>query len=181
MDVLESYRIAQKILRKSGGSRNPEVICDCLGIWLEDGFDLANLKGMYSSANRHRTIFLNRRLEGYLRKFVLVHEIAHDQIPEHRRRARNNPYQELQFFGGKDNTEREANSVAAHILIDDGQMIELIKDGNTLQEIACLMEVPEDLVLIEIEDYSKLHPDFVVNIPRQPRGNYLKDYDDGSF
>lgn len=181
MDVAETYRIAQKILRKSGGSRNPEIICECLGIDLEDQFDLVHLKGMYSSANRHRTIFLNSRLYGFLRRFVLMHEIAHDQIPEHRKRARNSPYRELQFFGGKDTSEREANAVAAHVLIDDDLMIELIQEGHTLQHIACAMEVPEDLVLIEIEDYSKLHPDFIVNLPRGSRGNYLKDYDDGTF
>lgn len=181
MDVSESYRIARQILRKSGGSRNPEIICECLGITLEDNFDLVNLKGMYSSANRHRTIFLNRRLTGYLRRFVLMHEISHDQIPEHRKRARNSPYRELQFFGGKDTSEREANAVAAHVLIDNDLMIELIQEGRTLQQIACVMEVPQDLVLIEIEDYSKTHPDFIVNLPRESRGNYLKDYDDGIF
>ena len=78
-----------------------------------------NLKGMYSSADRHRTIYLHKRLTGYLRRFVLMHEICHDQIPEHRKRARRMPYKEIQFFGGVNQSEREANSVAAHVLIDD--------------------------------------------------------------
>lgn len=176
MNAVESYKIAQRILKKSGGSRDPEVICCCLGIELEDTFDLANLKGMYSSANRHRTIFLHKRLEGYLRRFVLAHEISHDQIPTHRKQARNHPYQELQFFGGTNNAEREANSVAAHILIDDNEMIELIKEGKTLQTVASELYVPEDLLLIALEDYTAIHPELNLDLPRPSKGNYLKDY-----
>ena len=110
MNATESYALAHKIIKRCDGSRDPEVIYQCLGIELEDSFDLANLKGMYSSADRHRTIYLHRRLEGYLRKFVLMHEICHDQIPEHRRRARRMPYKEIQFFGGTNKSEREADA-----------------------------------------------------------------------
>ena len=161
MKAAESYALAQKIIKKCDGSRDPEVIYQCLGIELEDTFDLANLKGMYSSADRHRTIYLHKRLTGYLRRFVLMHEICHDQIPEHRKRARRMPYKEIQFFGG---------------LIDDEKMVNLIMEGNSAQAIAAELYVPEDLLLIAIEDYHKLHSDFIVRLPRSGRGNYLKDY-----
>ena len=202
MRVEESYALAHKILRKSGGCQDPEVICKCLGIELFE-YDLGNLKGMYSSADRHRTIFLNKRLTGYLRRFVLAHEIGHDQILEHRKQARSKPYKEVmlfqddqffkrdaeegqyfqfsQFSGAKNNTEREANSVAAHLLINDDQMLTLAKEGRTLQQIAVELCVPEDLLLIELEDYGKLHPDYIFRLPRIPKGNYLKDYTDGTF
>lgn len=177
MKAAESYALAQKIIKKCDGSRDPEEIYQCLGIELEDTFDLANLKGMYSSADRHRTIYLHKRLTGYLRRFVLMHEICHDQIPEHRKRARRMPYKEIQFFGGTNQSEREANSVAAHVLIDDKKMVSLIMEGHTSQAIAAELYVPEDLLLIAIEDYQKLHPDFIIRLPRSGRGNYLKDYD----
>lgn len=72
MKIEESYALARRIIKASGGSRNPEEILRCLGIELEDTFDLGNLKGMYSSADRHRTIYLHKHLEGYLRRFVLI-------------------------------------------------------------------------------------------------------------
>lgn len=53
----------------------------------------------------------------------------------------------------------------------------MIREGHTAQAIAAELYVPEDLLLIAIEDYHKLHPDFVVRLPRPGRGNYLKDYD----
>ena len=86
------------------------------------------------------------------------------------------PYKEIQFFGGVNQSEREANSVAAHVLIDDEKMVNLIMEGNSAQAIAAELYVPEDLLLIAIEDYHKLHPDFIVRLPRSGRGNYLKDY-----
>ncbi len=201
MNVNQSYEISETILRKSGGSRDPEVICKCLGIELYE-FDLGNLKGMYSSADRHRTIFLHKNLSEYMRRCVLAHEIAHDQIPEHRKMARTTPYNEVQFFSNtddccgavgalhrrrsciKNNTEREANSVAAHILIDDERMMELVMSGWAVQAIACELSVPVDLLLIELEDYGKMHTEYrclINNLPREARGEYLKDYTDGTF
>ena len=180
---MEGYRIAQKILRKSGGLREPDAIAECLGIEVYE-FDLCNLKGMYSSADRHRTIFLNERLQGYMRRFVFLHEIAHDQIPEHRERAKCKPYQKIQFFGGIDKSEREANSIVAHLLIDDDQMIELIQEGLSIPEIARQLLVPEDLLLIEIEDYHKVRPDrlgvYYDKLHRPANGAYLKNTDFGS-
>lgn len=183
MNPEESYRLAQKIRKKCDGSRDPDRIAHTLGIEVYE-FDLGNLKGMYSSASRHRTIYLNKKLTGYLRRFVLMHEICHDQIPEHRRSARNRAYHDLLFFGGKDTSERDANAVAAHILIDQEEMVSEMQEGKSVQEIARSLYVPEDLLLIEIEDYTKIHPELAAvrdALPRCGEGGYLKDYTDGTF
>ena len=45
MNATESYALAHKIIKKCDGSRDPEVIYQCLGIELEDSFDLIHLKG----------------------------------------------------------------------------------------------------------------------------------------
>lgn len=160
------------------------IIPDLVSLSVTSFLEIKNQKktfkrGSFIIFSKSTPVKMNIPTGKYL--LVLMHEIAHDQIPEHRKRVRNSPYRELQFFGGKDTSEREANAVAAHVLIDDNLMIDLIQEGRTLQHIACAMEVPEDLVLIEIEDYTKMHPDFIVNLPRGSRGNYLKDYDDGTF
>ena len=183
MEVRQSYELAQKIVKKCGGSRNPEEMCPSLGIEIYE-FDLKNLKGMYSSASRHRTIYLNSRLTGYLRRFVLMHELCHDQILPHRAAARNTPLRDLLFFEDASQTEREANSVAAHILIQSGQMLELLENGRSCSETASLLEVPEDLLLIELEDFTRMHPEYAflqTSLPREGRGDFLKCYDDGTF
>ena len=65
---------------------------------------------------------------------------------------------------------------ALWIQYNDDQMLTLAKEGRTLQQIAVELCVPEDLLLIELEDYGKLHPDYIFRFPRIPKGNYLKDY-----
>ena len=34
-----------------------------------------------------------------------------------------------------------------------------------------------DTIYSTLEELQKLHPDFIVRLPRSGRGNYLKDYD----
>ena len=53
-------------------------------------------------------------------------------------------------------------------------MIALIHEGHTLQQIASIIEVPEDIVLIEIEDYMKIHTDLDIVLPRYGDGSYLR-------
>ena len=47
MNATESYALAHKIIKKCDGSRDPEVIYQCLGIELEDSFDLIHLKCIF--------------------------------------------------------------------------------------------------------------------------------------
>ena len=56
-------------------------------------------------------------------------------------------------------------------------MIELIKEGKTLQAVASELYVPEDLLLIALEDFRSVHPELKLDLPRPSKGNYLKDYD----
>lgn len=183
MDVLEGYRIAHKILKLTDGRRDMDLAARLLGIEVHDEFDLVHLKGMYSAKNKHRTIFLHCRLSEYLRRFVLAHEIGHDQIPEHRELAKGTPFQDSSFSCFKDTKERDATSIAAHLLIDDEEMIERLKMYHDTMKAAAALKVPEDFLLIEMEDYKKLHPEYsyLLNLPRSGRGDFLKDYDDGTF
>lgn len=183
MDVFEGYRIAHNILKQTDGRRDLNLAARCLKIEVHDEFDLGHLKGMYSSANKHRTIYLHSRLSEYLRRLTLAHEIGHDQIPEHRKQARTSPFQDLSFSCFKDNKEREATSVGAHILIDDDEMLEMLEYYQDVYKVAMKLRVPDDFLFIEMEDYAKVHPEYryILRVPRSGRGNCLKDYDDGTF
>lgn len=74
----------------------------------------------------------------------------------------------------------EANIIAAHILIDEDDLPDYMQMGYTLPAIAAELEVPEDLLLIKIEQMIRLnYYNFKINeMYRKPRGNYLKDFKD---
>lgn len=155
MNAYEGYEAAEKISRAIDGCRYPREMASTLGIELYE-YDLKNLKGMYSAADRHRTIFLNNRLNRYGQIFVTIHEIGHDQ--KHRHLARNTPLREIQFFHGAsasfliEETEREANIIASHVLINDDQLLRLLRYGYTISQSATKLHVPEDLVLIKMKE-----------------------------
>lgn len=170
MTVTEGYAIARKIKKKIKRSTDPEEICFRMGLEYVE-CDLANLKGMYSSANRHRTVYLNSRLvEYYERLQTVLHEVGHDQIPEHRLRARNSPLMDYTLRISKENAERDANVIMSHVLLNDGEVIDILKSGYTIEQAASKFNVHTDVLLLKLEEMHKLMGDrFPFEMARMPR------------
>lgn len=177
MNAYEGYEAAEKISRAIEGCRRPKDMAAALGIELYE-FDLKNLKGMYSAADRHRTIYLNNRLNHYGQLFVTIHEIGHDQ--KHRHLAKNAPLREIQFFHGAsatlliEETENEANIIASHVLIKDDQLLKLLGYGYTISESAAQLHVPEDLVLIKMREMQRINRSLSFDLLRRGNPLYLK-------
>ena len=170
MNVDEGYRIARKIKRKIKDANSPEQICAAIGIELV-WCDLGNMKGMYSSADRHRTVYLNEILQDYRDHMyqTLFHEIGHDQIREHRLMARNSPLADY-YFDTVSQTERQANTIAAHVLLEDDKVIESLKAGSVLERAAQEFHVHEDLLILKLEEMKKkMGKDFPFDLARLPR------------
>ena len=85
MDSKAIYQKANALVRQTG-TRDAEKIAKEIGIWIynEPSFDA--LLGMYTFRWNHRLIFLNPRMDHYLRQMVIAHELGHDS--EHRERAK---------------------------------------------------------------------------------------------
>ncbi|HGF8405197.1 TPA: hypothetical protein QFD20_002411 [Enterococcus faecium] len=96
------YDTTQHMMKRTGNTRNPEEIAVALGAELLDDYDL---KGMYSSAGRHRSIFIHCYLSRRVRRFVVAHKLGHDQL--HRLLAREKPLQELHFFPARPSTQQK--------------------------------------------------------------------------
>lgn len=159
MTVYEGYEIAKKIQRLCRDCRNAKQFAVSLGIEVYE-FNLHNLKGMYSAADRHRTIYLNNNLGGCEKEIVTFHEICHDQIPQHRKLAKNAPLKEIQLFGEnymKNRTELEANIVVSHLYINEEELLYYIKnDQCTINECAASLKSPVDLLLLKLGEMKKV-------------------------
>ena len=155
MNFITGYEIAEKIMLKTQGCKNERERAEALGIEVLT-YDLGNLKSMYSSADRHRTIYVNKKLCGPEYEFVMDHEIGHDQIPAHRRMARNSPMREIQFFGEdymRNWTEHEANIIAAHLYIDEEELKDyLLYEKRDIFSVSSLLKAPLDLTLIKLQE-----------------------------
>lgn len=152
---MNSYEIYKKAMRlvKEAGSRDPYVILSVLNILVYyNHFD--SLYGFYTYMQKRRVIILNDDMPERIAKLVLCHEIGHDQL--HRDIAKKLQLYEATLFDTKSSTEYEANAFAAHILIDDEDILNYLKEGHTTGEYAQNVGLDENLVLIKIQELKKL-------------------------
>lgn len=138
-----------------------------LHVYLRSDFD--KLYGMYVIVQRRRCIFLNANLNEWETDWVLAHEIGHDQL--HRELAGQDGLQDLVLMDMKSKPEYEANAFAAHLLIGDEAIDELLCQGATLQEMAQNLYVPIELVQIKLREMVKLGKDY--RLPDAPRADFI--------
>lgn len=143
-----------------------------IGIWIFDEPSFQDLLGMYTFRWNHRLIFLNPRMEHYLRQMVIAHELGHDA--EHRDRAKESKdgLKEFTLFQMKDTTEYEANAFASHILLDNEEVYDLARSGYDVVQIAQQMGSDINLMLIKLQEMNKLGYDF--NIPYDPDSRFFR-------
>ncbi|MFI3238879.1 MAG: ImmA/IrrE family metallo-endopeptidase [Lachnospiraceae bacterium] len=166
----EIYDKANAIVRKAG-TRNPLRIANELGFDVRYVDYFNSLIGMYTYQHRIKAIFINNRLEEYMLRMVVAHEIGHDVL--HRDIAKNGAMKEFVLFDMKDRTEYEANLFAAHLLIDTNEFIELAYDGTDVSAMASHFCVNINLILMKISDL--IHLGYDLRMPMEAKANFMKD------
>lgn len=171
--MTNSEYIYQKVneLMKKVGSREPLKIADELGIDIYYNGDFDKLLGFYTQVKKKRAIVINNRLDEYMARMVLAHELGHDAL--HRNYTKTSPFQEFVLFDMKDNKEYEANVFAAHLLLDTDEILELAQDGLDVYSIASTMCVNINLVLIKISEMITLGYD--LRMPLDTKKDFLRD------
>lgn len=170
LDSYGIYKQADDLVRQCG-TRNAEYIANDLGvqIYIEDSFN--DLLGMYTYRWRHRMIFLNARLQGYLKQMVIAHELGHDQ--RHRDIAKaGQPLKEFSLFMMKDTTEYEANAFASHILLANDDVYSLAKQGYDIVSMSREAGVDINLMLIKVQEMTNMGYDF--KVPMTPDSRFFR-------
>lgn len=164
------YNKANEVVRQCG-TRNTLRIAKELGIrvYYRDDFD--DLLGMYTYKWKHRLMFLNNRLDDYDLQMVCGHEIGHDIF--HRELAKEDALKEFILFSMKDSTEYEANAFVSHVRIDDDEMIDMMKHGYDVVQIAAAMGTNINLMLIKMNELNRMG--WQLNLPYVPHGDFLKN------
>ena len=139
MDSDAVYRQIRNLIQH-WGTNDPLQLAADMGIMLYDCPDFSQLLGMYTCRWRHR--------------MVLAHEIGHDQL--HRHLAGGEGLREFRLFHTSSQTEYEANVWAAHLLIDNGELMELIRNGYDAAAAASMLGVDVNLLLIKVQQMQKL-------------------------
>lgn len=171
MDSFALYRKANSLVRQCG-TRDPEKIASNIGIRIYP-MEAEALLGMYTFRWNHRMIFLNPRMDEYLRKMVIAHELGHDS--EHRDIAKRSQdgLKEFTLFKMKDNTEYEANAFGCHILLDNDEVFEYAREGYDVVQLAQMMGSDINLMLIKLQEMNKLGYDF--RVPYSPDSRFFRN------
>ncbi|MFI3326120.1 MAG: ImmA/IrrE family metallo-endopeptidase [Clostridia bacterium] len=164
------YQKANDILANSD-TKDPIRIAKSLGITVHHNDEFEKLLGLYTVINNKRAIVLNSRLEEYMTRMVVAHEIGHDCL--HRDIAKSETLQEFVLFDMKNNLEYEANVFAAHLLIDTNEFLKLAYDGVDAVNMSQRFCVNINLVLMKANDL--IHLGYDLRMPMQAKSNFMKD------
>jgi len=93
----------------------------------------------------NETIFISNELANEEERIVIAHELGHLILHTH---LSTSYYTENQLIN-KNKLEVEANKFAAELLIPDDVNI---YEYETIQQLACYLEVPEELVRLKYKD-----------------------------
>ena len=163
-------KLADGLVRRFG-SRDPFVIAEGLGITVMFREDFKNLKGMYKVILRNRYIFINSNLSPAMQLLVCAHELGHDQL--HRVFLKISVFQEFVLYDMKSKPEFEANVFAGELLLDDEVVFACFKEGYDVFQVATMLGVDVNLLLVKVNELFKRNRDF--QAMDLPRSDFLKN------
>ena len=172
--LLQAEMIHRKAIDivNSCGTHDSICLAHELGIFVHEYNDFKKLLGMYTYINKERHILLNANMDDLVMQMVCGHEIGHDIL--HRDAAkRSQGLQEFVLFDIRNSMEYEANAFAAHLRIDDDELLPLMEQGCDVVQMASIMGTNVNLMLIKLNELNRMG--WRLNLPYIPRSNFLKD------
>ncbi len=145
--ILRIARACEELCEKHS-TRNPFEIACLEGIRLRFCPEFQSLKGMYKVILEQRFIFLNGNLKRREAREVLAHELGHDTL--HREMGKDSIVQDHFLLDMRLKPEYEANLFAAQLLLEDGEVLELLKEGLSFSECAAKLSVSLPLLELKI-------------------------------
>lgn len=168
MDCKNFFEIANNIINRYGTS-NPFELCSHMGINVRY-MDLGNVKGMYKYIKRNYFVVISNKISKREQYEICCHELCHHIL--HRNVCENSFIWDGMLFGKDTVVEHEANMLCAEIMIDDEELQQLAKDGNSLGEISSVLEVRAEFVKLkafsmkcrgyDLDGDFAVSPDFLV-------------------
>jgi Zn-dependent peptidase ImmA (M78 family) len=131
---------AQKLISKHG-SDDPFKIAEERNIHLVFE-DLEEIYGYYHYYRRVQSIHINNKLNDILQRFVCAHELGHAIFHS----KQNTAYLSRYTLFTADKLEKEANTFAVELLVNDQTLYECIRIGYNLEQIARIFGIPQQFM-----------------------------------
>ena len=120
-------------------TRNPYELIDAMGIILQYGEHMDNVRGFYLYDNRIKLICVGNDLPSHIERFVAAHELGHAVM--HKQSSA--PFLQSTFFS-VNRLETEANKFATELVIPDVDIMEHWE--FTIDEWAMFYGLPREII-----------------------------------
>lgn len=151
------YDTANDIIEK-GKTRNPFSICENEGIKVKfaDYFD--RLPGMVIYMFGKPIVIINSNLTEQQQREVCAHELGH--ILLHADAMSSGYLENYEIYEMQDKKEYQANVFAAHLLIDEDEMLDHFYEGYDVFATSKILEVNPILLNIKLTDMNHMGYNF---------------------
>lgn len=147
------YKDVKKLIAHHG-TRDPRVILQDRNVKLIPFKENTKLLGMYKIILRNKFVFYNPYIDERILNMVFAHELGHDVY--HQKYAKDNDFVEYELFNITNTTELEANLFASHLLIDEEELMEHIKEGKCYEELSSLFNVNINLMFFKLNEMYRM-------------------------
>ena len=169
----DPYSLPRKLIR-TFGTRDPFQLAEQLNIHVKF-MDTRRQKAFCKKILNHCFIFINQNLSEQMQRMSCAHELAH--ILLHRDYLDTAAYlMNMELFDMRNRTEYEANLFAANLLIDDGELLDALREGKDVVSAAAAFDVNVNLMALKLAEMQK--SGLPVNVPFVPDRRFLGRIDD---
>ena len=158
-----------KMLIEKYETRDPFELARLLGCFVKF-INTKAQKGFCKIIFNNRFIFINQNMTPQMQRMTCAHELGHILLHKEALKQQGH-FAEMELFDITDHRELEANQFAANLLIDDQELLELLKDGYDMVGAAAQLNVNVNMLMVKLLSMNKTGYDF--DLPYYPNARFL--------
>ena len=167
-------QIPQQLIKKYG-TRDPFQLAQHLG-WHVKYINTRHQKGFCKIILHNSFIFINRNISPQMQRMTCAHELGHLFLHKDVLEQQGH-FAEMELFDITDHRELEANQFAANLLLDERELLQLLKDGYDMAEIASQLMVNVNLLMVKLLSMNREGYEF--DLPFYPNARFMGKIRDG--
>ena len=158
-----------KTLIEKYETRDPFQLARLLGCFVKF-INTKTQKGFCKIIFNNRFIFINQNMSPQMQRMTCAHELGHLLLHTDVLKQQGH-FAEMELFNITDHREFEANQFAANLLIDDHELLNLLKNGYDMVEVAAQLNVNVNLLMVKLLSMNKNGYDF--DLPFYPDARFM--------
>ena len=166
-------QIPEKLIKRFG-TRDPFEIANMLGYSVKF-INTKKQKGFCKILLNNFFIFINENLSPQMQRMTCAHELGHLLL--HRDVLKRELFlAEMEIFDITDQKELEANEFAASLLIDDEELLQLLREEYDVVTAASMLDVNVNMLMVKLLVMKKNGYNF--DLPFNPKAGFMGTIED---